>query len=115
MKIKRLQGKLEEEKKKLEAQMAGIGRKNPAVPGDWEPVPTEVGTESDIVDQADVVMSRENNTAILADLEARYDSVLSALKRMEEKKYGKCEVCSKEIEAARLEADPAATTCKEHL
>ena len=63
----------------------------------------------------DIVVSRETTVAILADLEARYDAVLSALARIEEKKYGKCEVCGEAIEAARLEANPAATTCTTHL
>ncbi len=115
MKIKHFKQKLEAEKERLESQMGGIGRSNPRVPGDWEPVPSEMGMESDLADQADVVMSHESNTAILADLEARYDTILSALKRTEEGKYGKCEVCGIEIEEARLEADPSATTCVKHL
>jgi RNA polymerase-binding transcription factor DksA len=115
MKIKHFEKKLVDEKEKLESEMSSIGRRNPAVPGDWESVPSETGMESDLADQADVVMSRESNTAILADLEARYDTVLEALKRIDSAKYGKCEVCSCEIEEARLEADPAATTCVKHL
>ena len=115
MKIKHFKQKLEAEKVKLESGMGGIGRRNPSVPGDWEPVPSETGMESDLADQADVVMSRESNTAILADLEARYDTVLAALGRIEKGKYGKCEVCNEEIIEARLEADPAATTCIKHL
>ena len=115
MKLKHLRGKLEEEKKNLEVRMAGIGRRNPAVPDDWELSPTESSMESDLADQADIVMNRESDTAILADLEARYDSVLGALERMDKKKYGICEVCGEKIEEARLEADPAATTCTKHL
>lgn len=115
MKIKHFKQKLEAEKERLESQMGGIGRSNPSVPGDWEPVPSETGTESDLADQADVVMSRESNTAILADLEARYDAILTALRRIENGKYGKCEVCGDDIEEARLEADPSATTCIKHL
>ncbi len=107
--------KLEAEKAKLESEMGTVGRKNPAVPDDWEPIPSEVGTESDLADQADVMMSRESNSAILADLEARYDTILQALARIEKNAYGKCEVCHKSIEDARLEADPAATTCVAHL
>lgn len=95
--------------------MGSVGQRNPAVPGDWESVPSEVGTEADLVDQADVVMSRETNNAILADLEARYDSILSALARMEKGTYGTCEVCGEKIEEARLEADPTATTCMKDL
>jgi RNA polymerase-binding transcription factor DksA len=115
MKIKHFEKKLEGEKQRLEGEMDSVGRKNPGVPGDWEAAPTEVGSESDLADQAEVVMSRESNTAILADLEARYDTILAALKRIKEGKYGKCEVCGEEIEEARLEADPSATTCKKHL
>ncbi len=115
MKIEQFKIKLEEEKVKLETEMASVGRKNPSVPGDWEPVPSETGSEADLMDQADVVMSRESNTAILADLEARYDTVLAALTRIEKNTYGKCEVCGKDIEDARLEADHAATTCIDHL
>lgn len=106
---------LEAEKVKLESEMGSVGRKNPRVPGDWEPVPSETGTEADLADQADVIISNESNTAILADLEARYDTVLAALSRIEKKAYGTCEVCGEEIEEARLGADPAATTCIKHL
>jgi len=60
-------------------------------------------------------MSREGNAAILADLEARYDLVLEALRRIENNTYGKCEVCGKTIEEERLEADPSARTCIEHI
>ncbi len=94
--------------------MRSVGRPNAAVPNDWEVMPSEVGTESDLADQADVVMSRESNAAILADLEARYDSVLAALARIGSRSYGKCSVCGKPIEEARLMADPSATTCIEH-
>ena len=107
--------KLEAEKAKLESEMGSVGRKNPSVPDDWEPVPSETGTEADLADQADVVMSRESNIAILSDLEARYDTVLAALARIEKKTFGKCEVCGKEIEEARLGANPTATTCIAHL
>lgn len=115
MRTEHFRKKLEEEKVRLEAEMGSVGRKNPAVPGDWEAVPSEIGTEADLADQADVVMNIENNSAILADLEARYDTILSALARIAEGTYGKCEVCGEKIEEARLEADPTATTCTKHL
>jgi len=115
MKIEHFRKKLEEEKNRLELEMGSIGQKSPIVPGDWEPAPVEVGMESDPVDQADVIMSRESDVSILSDLEARYDTILNALSRIEKKTYGKCEVCNKEIGEARLEADSTATTCVEHL
>jgi len=115
MKTEHFRKKLEAEKVRLESEMGSVGRKNLSVPGDWEAVPSETGAEADLADQAEVVMSRESNTAILADLEARYDSIITALARVEEKTYGKCEVCGKKIEEARLEADPSATTCVKDL
>lgn len=115
MKTEHFRKKLEAEKVKLETEMGGIGRRNPAVPNDWESMPSEIGTESDLVDQADVVTSHETNNAILADLEARYDTVLEALARLEKRTYGICDVCGEKIEEERLEADPAATTCKKDL
>ena len=115
MKTEHFKKKLEAEKAKLESEMGNIGRRNPAVPNDWESVPSEIGAEADLADQADVVMNRASNAAILADLEARYDTVLSALSRIQKKTYGLCEVCGAKIEEARLEADSAATTCTKHL
>lgn len=115
MKTEPYRQKLEAEKAKLEEEMGRIGRPNLRVPGDWEPVPPENSMEADLVDQADITLNRETNAAILNDLEARYDSVLAALKRIGESTYGTCTVCGKTIEAARLAADPAATTCTEHL
>ncbi|MDE1919325.1 MAG: TraR/DksA family transcriptional regulator [Patescibacteria group bacterium] len=115
MRTEAFRKKLEAEKTKLEAEMDSVGRKNPRVPGDWEPIPSETGSEADLADQADVVMSRESNTAILGDLEARYDTILAALSRIEKKTFGKCEVCGEDIGEARLEANPAATTCVKHL
>ena len=91
--------------------MGNIGRRNPAVPDDWEAVP--VGGRRGVwtlVDQGDVIMSHENNAAILAAIsEARYGAILAALSRIEKKTYGKCEsVRRSDIGEARLEADPAA-------
>lgn len=108
--------KLEAEKARLEREMTSVGRPNPAVPGEWEPVPVEEpGNESDLIDQADALVGREENAAILADLEARYETVLAALTRIEEGTYGVCEVGGESIEEKRLQADPAATTCTAHL
>jgi len=115
MKTEHFRKKLEEEKLRLESEMGNIGRKNPSVPNDWEPAPLEINMESDIVDQTDAVMKQENDIAILADLEARYDTIISALSRIENKTFGKCEICGDEISATRLEADPSATTCVKHL
>lgn len=107
--------RLTEEKARLEEQLATVGRKNPGNPADWEPVPEETGLESDPNDRADQMEEFGNNNAILTDLEARYNDVLAALARIEDGTYGTCEVSGETIEEDRLEADPAARTCKAHL
>jgi RNA polymerase-binding transcription factor DksA len=107
--------RLDAERLKLEDELKTVGRRNPSNPSDWEAVPSVVGQESDPNDAADLITNYEDNTAILKELEARYNDVVGALARMEDGSYGVCRVCGKEIESDRLEADPAAPTCKEHL
>lgn len=106
---------LEEEKSRLEAQLATVGRRNPSNPADWEALPQETGQEADPNDTAEQIEGYEENTAILKELEARYQDVLSALARIDAGTYGVCEVGAEKIEEARLGADPAARTCKAHL
>lgn len=109
-------GRLEEEKKKLETELAGVSRKNPSNPGDWEPVPPpETEQEADPVDAADYSEGFDTNASITADLENRYNEVTAALARINEGTYGICEVSEEPIEADRLDADPAARTCKAHM
>ncbi len=106
---------LTEEKGNLETQLATVGRKNLSNPADWEPVPSETGQEADSNDQADHLENYEENTAILKDLEIRYNDVLAALARIENGTYGTCITGGEQIESERLTADPAASTCKTHL
>jgi len=107
--------RLTEEKTKLEGELQTIGRRNPENPNDWEALPQETGQESDPNDAADLISHYEDNTAILKDLEIRYNEVLTALTRIENGTYGTCEVSGDPIEEDRLEADPAASTCKTHM
>ncbi|KND46896.1 MAG: TraR/DksA family transcriptional regulator [Parcubacteria bacterium C7867-004] len=106
---------LVDEKANLEAELATIGRRNPENPNDWEALPQETGQESDPNDAADLISHYEDNTAILKDLEIRYNEVLAALARIDEGTYGVCTVSGEMIEEDRLAADAAATTCKAHL
>jgi RNA polymerase-binding transcription factor DksA len=106
--------RLEEEKTHLEGELSTVGRRNPGNPNDWEPIQNETGLEADPGDQAQQMDNYQENTAILTDLENRYNEVQDALKRIDDGSYGTCRICGKEIEAERLDAEPAADTCKEH-
>ncbi len=108
--------KLEAEKAELEAELTKVGRKNPDNPSDWEATPVERDTsQADENTVADAISDFEDNAAIVSTLEARYKDVRSGLDKIKHGVYGKCQVCQKEIEVDRLEANPAARTCKEHM
>jgi DnaK suppressor protein len=108
--------KLEAELADLEKDLQSIGRRNPANPIDWEALPPQkIIDESDQVDVADDIEGYEENTAILKQLEIRYNEVKNALERIKNGRFGFCEVGGEEIETDRLLANPAATTCKKHL
>jgi DnaK suppressor protein len=108
------QGRLEEEKARLEGQLATVGRRNPSNPTDWEAVPQGTGQEPDETDAADLQEGFGENAAILNDLEIRLTRVADALARIENGTFGKCLVGGEDIEDARLDADPSAGTCIAH-
>lgn len=104
---------LETELLKLENELKTVGRKNPSNPSDWEATQgTEI--EADIADRdevADAIESYEERTAILKDLEIRYNEVKDALRKITDGKYGICEKCGEQIEEKKLVANPAAKNC----
>jgi RNA polymerase-binding transcription factor DksA len=107
--------RLAEEKASLEKELPAVGaKKNPAVPGDFEPADESREDEADLLDVAKNAQEFEENEGVERDLEARYDAVLAALERIEAGTYGTCMVCGEAIEPERLAADPAATTCIAH-
>ena len=115
--IQKLKDKLEKEKKLLESDLESVGRINPENPADWEPTPANQDIlKSDVNELGDKFEGYEENTAILEPLEIRYNEVKNALAKINSGKgYGVCDVCGKPIEPNRLEANPAATTCEEHM
>ncbi len=103
--------KLEAEKKLVETELGGLGRVD--TKGDWEAVPeAQTAPEADENDLADRAEGYEERTATLSVLEPRLKDINDALAKIEDGTYGTCEVCGKPIEEDRLEANPAARTCK---
>ena len=107
--------RLEEEKATLETQLADVGRPNPSNPGEWEAIQKEPAQESDPNDQASSLDEYQENRAIVEVLNTRHRIIVAALACIEDGSYGICSVCGNPIEKERLEADPAAATCKAHL
>lgn len=86
--------------------------------GEWEPKEVDMDTlppQADTNEAGDHIEEFEANAGIDAVLEARWHDIKDALGKIETGTYGTCEVCGKEIEEDRLEANPAARTCKEHM
>lgn len=115
MHTEHLKQRLEEEKTRLESEMGTVGRKSATVPGDWETAPSEGGAQADPIDQAEALATRDTDAAVLDALESRYDTIVAALARIANGTFGVCEECGESIAEARLEANPAATTCALHM
>ena len=105
--------KLEEEKKLIEEERAGLGKVDKS--GDWEATPDseivaqEVPDEADLADRAE---DYEERSLKLSALETRLGDIVRSLSLIENNTYGICENCHNKIEEDRLGANPSAQTCK---
>lgn len=107
---------LEAELNQLNTEMKELGVKNPEVKGDWVERANDLDTVSaDLNDVADRTEEYDERRATLATLEGRYNNIRLALKKITDGNYGICEVSGEPIEEDRLEANPAARTCKAHM
>ncbi len=112
---KKIKEKLEEERDDLLEQMKDMGKLNKET-NEWEATPEELEfPESDENDKADRFEDFEARSSMIKTLETRLNDILKALKGLNKESFGKCEICKKDIEITRLEANPAARTCKKHL
>ncbi|MFA6177783.1 MAG: TraR/DksA C4-type zinc finger protein [Candidatus Paceibacterota bacterium] len=112
---KKIKEKLEKERDVLLEQMKDWGKLNGET-GEWEAIPEVLEfPETDENDKADRFENFEARSSMIRTLEPRLNIILKSLKGINRESFGKCVVCGKFIEMARLEANPAAQTCKKHL
>lgn len=112
---KKIKDQLEKERDILLEELRDMGKLNKET-GEWEATPEEMNSpESDENDKADRFEDFEARSSMIKTLEPRLNNILKALKGLNRESFGKCEVCKKDIEIARLEVNPAARTCKKHL
>ncbi|MEK7612733.1 MAG: TraR/DksA C4-type zinc finger protein [Patescibacteria group bacterium] len=110
--------KLEEERAQVEAQLRSLGVNNPKNPGDWQTTSGDIDTlppaadANEAADKMEEFAERQEETEALED---RLNDIQAALKKISDGTYGKCEVSGEQIEEDRLEANPAARTCKAHM
>lgn len=112
---KKIKEKLEKERDILLEELHDMGKLNTET-GEWEATPEEIDNpEADQNNMADRFEDFEERSSMIKTLAPRLNDILRALKAIGRESFGRCEVCKKDIEMARLEANPAARTCKKHL
>ena len=112
---KKIKEKLEKERDVLLEEMHDMGKLNPET-NEWEATPEAIDhPESDQNDMADRFEDFEAKSSMMRVLEPRLNNILHALKGLNKNSFGICKVCKNNIEPARMEANPAAETCKKHL
>ncbi len=109
--------KLEAEKATLEEEFKVNGAFYNEITNDWDATPPaldngDVSDENDVADRAE---GYEERTSIVNTLEKRWHDVVDALEKIKSGTYGTCEISGEAIEPDRLEANPAARTCKTHM
>ena len=95
--------KLEEELDTVVQELADLGHE------DIDHTATELDEIADRMEES------EEHGAETAALVARKKEITAAMARMAAGTYGFCEECGEPIEKDRLEANPAAATCKAHM
>ena len=86
--------------------------------GEWEAKGEDMETMSPMQDEnefADKLEEFDEHREELPALAARWADIKHALEKIEKGTYGICEVSGQPIEQERLEANPAARTCKKHM
>jgi RNA polymerase-binding protein DksA len=100
--IERLRGYLLEQQAALKQQLVGLSDAAQEASVGLGNHMAEDATAA--FDQATTISFRRGHQRSLAEVE-------SALQRMDEHTYGRCERCNQEIDFARLKAVPEATLC----
>ncbi len=107
-----IKARLEQEEATLELELTDIGHIHNAASGNWDGTAgnLEAGTEDQNI-YADKVEEELTNESVVNELELRLKNVKRALEKIKEGSYGTCDKCGEEIDADRIEANPAAVLC----
>jgi RNA polymerase-binding transcription factor DksA len=112
----RFKKKLEDELKLVEGELRELGFQN--TEGEWEATGGELETMSPTADSnefADQLEEYQERRTESDTLQARWSELRHALEKLENGRFGFCEVDNAPIEPERLEANPAARTCTKHM
>jgi RNA polymerase-binding transcription factor len=99
---------LESERLRLRSAMESV---NHRVSLKEETGDLSIGSDDHIADSATETFMRELDGGLEENAEHLLQAIDSALHRLEDGTYGRCEICGRDIAAERLEAVPWATMC----
>jgi DnaK suppressor protein len=112
--VKKFKEKLEAEKKVIEQELQGFAQKDEKLKDDWDtrfPKFDGGAGSQQLEDEAGEVEEYVSKLPIEYSLETMLRDINSALEKIKQGRYGKCEKCSKRISKERLEVAPEARTC----
>ena len=116
METEHIKTKLTAERDQLITELKTLGVANPQTSADWIPTTDEPSTaEPDPIDLGDRSEEWQERRGTLDALETRLNNIERALAKIEADTFGTCELCGEQIEEDRLNANPAARTCKTHI
>lgn len=111
----KLKERLKRELATLELELEDIGKMDPSNPQDWHGTNGDIETgTADVSILADRFEAKTTNEGIVNELEERFKNIKDALEKIKKGTYGICSEGGGKIPLARLEANPAASTCIEH-
>lgn len=108
--LAKMKDRLLADKKKLEADLADLGKKDKKDPAHFDPTYPETGGNSDD-DNASEISAYADEITIVDKLESELRDHGKALEAIENGSYGICKYCKEEIDLKRLEARPTSSTC----
>ena len=109
--VKEMEGKLLEERARLEAELGEISTAHPSKSGAHVAAFENIGEGED--ENAEEVTNYGTNLTLERTLDSSLRDVRSALDRVVKGTYGTCKYCGKEIDEKRLRARPESSSCIE--
>ncbi|MBI5794657.1 TraR/DksA C4-type zinc finger protein [Candidatus Uhrbacteria bacterium] len=108
--ISRIKSELEREKARLEMELSRFSHRNPkATEADFQADFPNIGDKED--ENVSEVAQFSDNLSLEDELEKALRDVESALKSMDQGKYGTCKYCGQMIDERRLIARPTSSSC----
>jgi RNA polymerase-binding protein DksA len=104
-----LRARLLEERAELETQLTTIVEE--AFAASQSELAGDVGLDDESADAGTATFEREKDLSIENNVRDLLQKIDRALKRMDEKTFGVCEVCGRPIEKARIKALPYVDLC----